>query len=59
MPEWAAAGATALGAEVETALEETALVETGAAAGTANGDEETARLPKMRRQDGFQDNMTP
>ena len=59
VPEWAAAGATALGAEAETALEETALVETGAAAGTANGDDETARLPKMRRRAGSRGSTTP
>ena len=58
MPEWAAAGATEVAADLETALEETARDETGAAAETAKGDDETARLPKMRRQDGFPDNMT-
>ena len=59
MPEWAAAAATARAADLETALEETARGETGAGVGTANEDEETARLPKTHRQDGFPDNMTP
>ena len=58
MPQWAAAGATARAAGLETALDETALVETGAAVGTAKEDEETARRPKTHLQDGFLDNMT-
>ena len=59
MPEWAAAAATARAAEVETALEETARGETGAAAGTAKDVGETARRHKMPQQDGFPDNTTP
>ena len=59
VPEWAAAAATARAADLETALDETALVETGAAAETAKDVGGTARLPKMRRQDGFPDNTTP
>ena len=59
MPQWAAEEETARGADLETALEETARDATGAAVGTAKDVGETARLPKMRRQDGFQDNMTP
>ena len=59
VPEWAAAGATARAADLGTALEETARDATGAAAATAKGDEETARLHKTHQQDGFPDNMTP
>ena len=58
MPQWAAEEETARAADLETALEETALVETGAAVGTAKEDEETARRPKTHLQDGFLDNMT-
>ena len=59
VPEWAAAGATARAADLETALDETALVETGAAVGTAKGDDETARRPKMPQQDGSRGSTTP
>ena len=59
VPEWAAAAATALGAEAETALEETARDETGAAAETAKGDDETARRHKTLQQDGSRGSTTP
>ena len=59
VPQWAAAAATARGADLETALEETALVETGAAAETANEDEGTARRHKMPQQDGSRGSTTP
>ena len=59
VPEWAAAGATAQGAEAETGVEETALVETAVEVGTAKDVGGTARRPKTRLQDGFPDNMTP
>ena len=59
VPEWAAAGATARAAEVETALEEIARDATGAAVGTAKDVGETARRHKMPQQDGFPDNTTP
>ena len=58
VPEWAAAAATEVAADLETAPEETARGETGAAAETAREDEGTARRHKMRRQDGFPDNTT-
>jgi len=56
--EWAAAAATARAAEVETALEETARDETGAAAETAKGDDETARRHKTLQQDGSRGSTT-
>ena len=58
VPEWAAAAATALGAEAETGLEETARGATGAAAETANEDEETARRHKMRARAGSRGSTT-
>ena len=59
MPEWAAAAATARAADLETALEETALVETGAAAETAKDVGETAQPHKTHRQDGSRGSTTP
>ena len=47
MPQWAAAAATEVAADLETGLEETARDETGAAAETAKDAGETARRPKM------------
>ena len=58
VPEWAAAAATARAAEVETALEETARGETGAAAGTAKDVGETARRHKTHQQDGSRASTT-
>ena len=58
VPEWAAAGATARAADLETALEETARDETGAAAETAKGDDETARRHKTLQQDGSRGSTT-
>ena len=59
VPQWAAEEETARGADLETALEETARDATAVEVGTAKGDEETARLHKTHQQDGFPDNMTP
>ena len=59
VPEWAAAGATARAADLETALEETALVETAVGVGTANEDDETARRHKTLQQDGSRGSTTP
>ena len=58
MPEWAAAGATEVAADLETALEETARGETGAAVGTAKDVGGTARLRKMRRRAGSRGSTT-
>lgn len=58
VPQWAAEEETARAADLETALEGTARDATGAAAGTAKGDEGTARLPKMHRQDGSRGSTT-
>ena len=59
MPQWAAAAATEVAADLETGLEETARDETGAAAETAKDVGETARLPKMRARAGSRGSTTP